>query len=297
MALTKLQGFSQPGSLREAAKLLHQLQDSALIIGGGTFIHGLVARGLVTDIEHMVDLSKLGLNHIELGSKVVVLGASTTFAQIECHDEITASTLLGAISDAMTYPPPQVKNAATVGGCVAASCPFLDLPVALLALDATAVVMGRRWKRKVPLEELFVSLFGSSLKVGEFITEITLPQLLLPTASAFQKLETTANDLAILNAAVRVSLQDGRCVNLRVFIGGGVGETAVRSEAVEAVLDGQPLGAALIEAAAEAAIVNFDPLSDHRASAEYRKLMAKVFIRRCLLQICERLKVEVECNE
>ena len=293
MALTKLQGFFQPENLKEAAKILHQHLDNALIIGGGTFIHGLVARGLVTDVEYLVDLSRLGLNHIDVNSKTALFGSSATFADIECDQRIIDSILLGAVNDAMTYPPSQVKHAATIGGCVAASCPFLDLPIALLALDATATVMGRRFKRKIHLEEFFVSLFGSSLKHGEFITEISLPQPGLKTASAFQKLETNANDLAILNAAVRLSLKDGRCVDPRVFVGGGVGETPVRSPEVESALEGQLLSRELIEEAAKAINGHFDPLSDHRASADYRKAMAVVFIRRCLEQTAKRLGVEV----
>jgi xanthine dehydrogenase small subunit len=292
--LTKLEGFVQPKTLKETAKLLHQYQDKAIVIGGGTFIHGLVARGLVTEVEYLIDLGKLGLDQITIDNKTVSFGASVNFDAIESNTEIAGSALLGAISDAVTYPPPQIKHAATIGGCVAASCPFLDLPVSLLALDATATAQGRLFKRKIPFKDLFVSLFGSSLKVDEFITGITLPQMSVPTASAFQKLETNANDLAILNVALRVSLQNGKCASSRVFIGGGVGETPYRSHDVEAMLDGSPLTRELIDKAAASARQNFEPLSDHRASCEYRQAMAEVLTKRCLEQVAERLGIAVE---
>ena len=293
MALSNLEGFYQPGTPKEAAKLLHRHGNDAMIIAGGTFIHGLVARGLVTDVQYLVSLDRLGLDAISINDKQAVFGASATFDAIENHPQVAASRLLAALVDAISYPPPQVKHAATIGGCVAASCPFLDLPIALLALDATAKVQGRHFKRKIPFEELFVSLFDSSLKRAEFITEISLPQQARPTASAFSKLETNANDLAIINAAVRISLDQGRCVAPRVFVGGGIGETPFRSREVEAALDGQSLTAELIADAAHAIRSNFEPLSDHRASSQYRIAMAEVFIGRSLLQAAQRLGVEV----
>lgn len=293
MALTKLKGFVEPDSLKEVAKLLQCHQGNAMIVGGGTFIHGLVARGLVTEVEYLISLGKLGLDQIEVEGKRVTLGASVTFDDLELHSQVSSSKLLGAIGDSISYPPPQVKHAATVGGCVAASCPFLDLPIALLALDASATVQGRFFKRKIPFEELFVSLFGSSLKPGEFIIDVHFPQPSTPTASAFQKLETNANDLAILNTAVRLSLEGGRCANPRVFVGGGVGEVPVRCREAEAIIDGQSLSAELIEEAGNVVRDSLEPLSDHRASADYRKAMAKVFIKRCLVDAGKRLGVEV----
>ncbi len=293
MALSNLKDFYQPGTLKDAARLLHQHGDNAMIIAGGTFIHGLVARGLVTDVQYLVSLERLGLDTIQINDKQAIFGASATFDAIENHPQVAASLLLAAIIDAISYPPPQVRHAATIGGCVAASCPFLDLPIALLALEATATVQGRHFKRKIPFEELFVSLFASSLKPAEFITEISLPQQSRPTASAFHKLETNANDLAIISTAVRISLDQGRCIAPRVFVGGGVGETPVRSREVEAALDGQLLTTALIENAARAIHNNFEPLSDHRASSQYRQAMAEVFIKRSLLQAAQRLGVEV----
>lgn len=293
MALTKLEGFFRPETVRETAKLLYQHQDKAMVIGGGTFIHGLVARGLVTEVEYLIDIGRLGLDQISINNKMISFGASVSFDAIESDAEIASSAFLGAINDAVAYPPPQIKYAATIGGCVAASCPFLDLPIALLALDASVTAQGRFFKRKIAFEEFFVSLFDNSLKEGEFITGITLPQVSHPTASAFQKLETNANDLAILNVALRVSLEDGNCVDSRAFIGGGVGEVPFRSRDLEAALDGKPLTRELVNSAAAIARQNFEPLSDHRASCKYRQAMAEVLARLCLEQVAERLGVTI----
>ena len=131
------------------------------------------------------------------------------------------------------------------------------------------------------------------MKSGEFIANIILPHPELPTASAFQKLETNANDLAILNCAVRISIDNGLCVDARVFIGGGVGETPFRSLEVEQALNNRPLSMEVFSNAASLVNESFDPLSDHRASSDYRKAMAGVFVKRCLVKVAERLGVEL----
>ncbi len=293
MALTKLKGFYQPESTREASKLLFQFQDSAMLVGGGTFIHGLVARGLITDIDYLIDLTKLPINDIVQEKKYLSIGATARFTDIESHDSIVDNKLHAAIGDAMTYPPPQVKNAATMGGCLGSACPFLDSPIALLALDAIVVVAGRRFSREINIEDLFVSLFSCSLKPGEFITEIRVPEQPANTASSFLKLETNANDLAILNSASRLTLNDNKILNPRIFVGGGVGETPVRCNQAEKVLEGEMLSMGIVDQASQVAMDNIDPLSDHRASADYRKTMTRVFVKRSLLKSIERLGVEV----
>lgn len=293
MALTKLKGYYQPESTKEASKLLFQYQDSAMLVGGGTFIHGLVARGLITDVDYLIDLTRLPINDIAREKKYLSIGATARFTDIESHADIVGNKLYAAISDAMAYPPPQVKNAATMGGCLGSACPFLDSPIALLALDATVIVAGRRFIREINIEDLFVSLFSCSLKPGEFITEVRVPEQPVNTASAFFKLETNANDLAILNSASRLTINNNVIQNPRIFVGGGVGETPVRCSQAERVLEGKALSMDLIEQASLVAMENIEPLSDHRASAGYRKTMTNVFVKRSLLKSIERLGVEI----
>jgi CO/xanthine dehydrogenase FAD-binding subunit len=293
VALSNLKGFYQPESIREASKLLYQYQDSAMLVGGGTFIHGLVARGLITDVDYLIDLTGLPINTITQENKYLCIGATAIFTDIESHNSIANNKYYAAISDAMTYPPRQIKNAATMGGCLGSACPFLDSPIALLALDAIVVVAGRRFNREIKIEDLFVSLFSCSLKPGEIITEVRISEQPDDTASAFYKLETNANDLAILNSATRLSLKDNKVLNPRIFVGGGVGETPVRCEQAEKVLEGEEISVDIVDKASQVAMDNIDPLSDHRASADYRKMMTRVFVKRSLLKSIERLGVEI----
>lgn len=281
MSLIGLEQYHRPRRLQEVAALLTQYEDDALIVSGGTFIHGLTARGLITDVKHLIDINDLDLDYINQNEEQLRIGATCLLRQLENNPDIQRQPCLGAIRDALKYPPPQIRNAATIGGSVASACPFLDLPISLLALDADIVAYGSGGARDIRLEAFFLSLFENALHEDELLQEIRVP-LKQNSASAFEKLETNANDLAILNAAVAIGVSGNICTAVRVFIGGGVGEVPARAVSVEKALNGKALNRAGIEQAAALAKDDVDPLSDHRGSARYRKVMAEVLVRRCL---------------
>lgn len=290
MSLNNLQEYHLPQDAAAVVELLDKYQDGAMIVSGGTFLHGLIARGLVTEMEALIDISRLGVDYIKTESGRLKIGSTTTFLQLNGNEEVQKTPAYGAIKDALSYPPPQVMNSATLGGCVAASCPFFDLPTSLLALDGQVTAQGKRATREIPLTEFFAGLFENSLEPGEFVLEVSVPVPKEKSASAFIKLETNANDLAILNTAAMVSLdKKGKCSKARIYVGGGVGEAPVRAPAAEQVLQGQRLTHAECAEAGEAARSDVDPLTDHRASADYRKAMAGVLVDRTLQQIINRL--------
>ena len=116
------------------------------------------------------------------------------------------------------------------------------------------------------------------------------PRLPARSSSAFIKLETNANDLAIVNVAVRVTLDEsGSCQEARVVVGGGVAETPVRALASENLLQGERISDELLQRAGVAAQADLQPMSDHRASAAYRSAMAKTLTERALQRAVARL--------
>ena len=290
MALTSVESFHSPTDISAVVQLLLQHEDSALIIAGGTFLHGLASRGLLTGIEALIDIQNLGLDDVSVGNDNVVIGATTRLAQLEANAAIRSEAWLGAIKDAVTYPPVQIMNSATVGGSVASACPLFDLPTSFLALDGVVQAHGPEGSRDIPLETFFAGLFENSLAPAEFVTAISLPRAPSNSASAFIKLETNANDLAIVNVAVALTLEgSGLCSQARVFVGGGTGETPVRAGAAEQLLTGARLEEDVINAAAAAAQTDVDPISDHRASKAYRSAMVKVLTEKALRKAMARL--------
>jgi xanthine dehydrogenase small subunit len=187
-----------------------------------------------------------------------------------------------------------MRNMASVGGCVATASPLFDLPVALMALDSSVKALGPRGAREIGLHKFFVDYFEHALEKGEFLTDVLLPKLPPRSASAFLKLETNANDLALLNVGTRVTLDEsGICQDARVVMGGGVGKVPVRMVSCENVMKGQRPSPKLLVEAAEAVSRDLHPVSDHRASARYRSAVAKVYARRTLKRAIGRLGVEV----
>jgi CO/xanthine dehydrogenase FAD-binding subunit len=274
MALPELQEFCLPTSPAEVSELMEKYGDSALLVAGGTFLHGLEARGFLSGVEALIDLRKLGLDTLQPEKGGIRAGATVNFAALQ-----------------LDYPPVQIMNLATVGGSIASSCPFFDIPTAFQALDGEVTVNGRAGSRRLPLDQVYSGLFENSLESDEYIVSLFLPKQDNKTASSYLKLETNANDLALVGAAVRISLGwTGKINDARVVLGGGLHETCVRSAAAEAVLNGQRPGDELFAQAAAAIAADIDPISDHRGSAEYRAHIGKVYVERALNKALQRLQ-------
>ena len=97
MALTSVESFHSPTDVSAVVQLLQRHEDSALIIAGGTFLHGLASRGLLTGIEALIDIQNLGLDNVSVGNDNVVIGATTRLAQLEANAAIQSEAWLGAI--------------------------------------------------------------------------------------------------------------------------------------------------------------------------------------------------------
>lgn len=290
MTLPNLQDYYLPETAEDAVALLQRFGEGAMLVAGGTFVHGLEVRGVLEGVTALVDIQRLGLDKISREGDTAVIGAAVTLEALAQSDFVRSNAAFGAVRDALTYPPQQIRNVGTVGGCIAAAAPLYDLPAALLTLDSVVRATGAKGKREIPLDGFFRGLFESALAPGELITAIAIPPPAARTAGAFMKLEANANDLAILSVAVRLTLDaKGACVNPRVVLGGGVGETYVRAKGAEAALAGKAAGAAAFAAAAAAVGADFEPVADHRASAEYRRHIAGVYVQRALATALERL--------
>jgi CO/xanthine dehydrogenase FAD-binding subunit len=294
MALPDLKEFCLPESGSDVFSTLKKYGDSSLFVAGGTFIHGLEARGLLSGVEALIDLSQLGLDGIQAQKHGVRIGATTKFAALEQIPEFDTPAF-GALRDALSYPPLQIINRATVGGSIASSCPFFDVPAAFQVLDGSITAEGSGGSRDLPLEAVYSGLFENSLAEDEYIASLFIPEQHARSSSAYLKLETNANDLALVGVAVRITVgkalgRKDKIRDARVVLGGGLGQTFIRSAAAESVLNGEKVGEELFQKAAEAIAADIDPISDQRCSAEYRAAIGKVFVRRALQQAAQRLE-------
>ena len=290
MSLTSVKEYFTPDGNKEVFELLERYGDGAMIVAGGSFVHGLDARDLLFGIEALIDIQNLELNQVTSDSAGLSVGAMVTFTQLQQVEEIQSSVAFGAVRDALKYPPAQIRNVATVGGNIASACPYFDLPTAIMSLGGVVQAQGPGGTREIGLQAFFAGLFQNTLEPNEFVTGLVFPPLPARSASAFIKLETNANDLAIVNVAARITLDEsGTCQEASVVVGGGVAETPIRATAADNLLQGEKMSDDLLKQAGIAAQSDLQPMSDHRASAAYRSAMAKTLTERALRRAVARL--------
>jgi len=291
VSLTSVTGYFTPEDNEEVLGLLQKYGDGAMIVAGGSFVHGLDARDLLNGIEALIDIRRLGLNQVSSDSEGLTVGATVTFSELQQITEIRDSAAFGAVMDALNYPPTQIRNVATVGGNIAAACPYFDLPTALMAVGAIVTAQGPGGPREIGLQDFFAGLFENTLEDNEFLSGLYLPLPPPRSASAFIKFETNANDLAIVNVGVGITLDDsGACREAIIVVGGGVAETPVRATSSESLLQSEELSDELMRQAGEAVQSDLQAMSDHRASAAYRTAIAKVLTERALQRAVARIQ-------
>lgn len=268
-----------PENLEEALAKLKEYGDAAAVIAGGTDIVHDPPPG----VRCLIDITRLGLNQIVEESDEIRIGATTTMQQLATSPEsVSLGGGLLSRSSCEGWPSP-VRNAATIGGNVAGAGPFADTPAALLALDAQVVVVDESGETVIPIEDFFVDY--RTTKVGQgILTQVRVPKTPATARGVFLKLAPSPVDKALVNIGIYLEFEDGCCSRVRVAVG-AVTRTPRRIPAAEEVLQEQPLEPALIEKAQAVITESVEPILDMRASADYRRRMAGVLLRRALTSL------------
>jgi CO/xanthine dehydrogenase FAD-binding subunit len=266
--------FYRPGSVREAVRLLQDGKNRARVVAGGT---DLVVEG-DRSIRCLIDITHAGLSYIRRQGKACVIGATTTMATIE--NSTTIRALAGGVlaRAAATCGSVQIRNMATLGGNLAHGSPAADTATPLLALDAEVVLAGARGRRKIPLTEFY----SGRGKTKALIVEIAIPALPRGGRWSFQKLGRTASDISLVNAAAGLQLDSkGRVKWVRIAVG-AVAPTPMRAVTAEKLLLGREVDESALAAVCGEVAREARPISDVRASAEYRRETVRVLVRRAL---------------
>ncbi len=275
--------YHAPGTLDEALSLLDRHGEDATLIAGGTALVLFMKQRLVQP-EHLVSLQRVPeLGGIALSNGGLRLGAMATHRAVETSPVVasTAPLLAETYGHVATA---RIRNVATVGGGLVHADPNLDPPPGLIALGAKVTLVSSSGERTLPVEDLFVDYYETSLMPGEVVTHVDVPRPGPNTGGAFIKfLPRTADDYATVLASATMTLSEDGTVCREVRIGlGSVDVTPIRATGAEEVLRGHEPSPELIRRAAEAVEAQIDPLDDFRGSAGYKTRMAVVFTRRVL---------------
>jgi carbon-monoxide dehydrogenase medium subunit len=184
---------------------------------------------------------------------------------------------------------PQIRNRGTVGGSVAHADPAAELPAVMVALDARFLLRSRTASRTVPAQDFYTGILTTVLGPDELLTEVQIPPRAPAARAAFVEVARRQGDFALVGVAVELVLDDaGSCASVRIVLL-SVGDGPVLAAGAMAVLAGRVVGAAAIEEAARvAAEIDIDPPGDIHASPAYRRHLARVLVRRALLEAVER---------
>lgn len=270
-----------PASLDDFAEVL-EANPKATIVAGSTDV-GLWVTKFMRDIAPVVHLSHLDeLRRICLDPGGITLGAGVSYT--EAYTETVRhfpqlSELWDRIGGA------QVRNMGTVGGNIANGSPIGDTPPALIALGATVTLRKGQSRRTLPLEAFFIDYGKQDRQPGEFVESIRIPFLGEQDRFAVYKISKRFDeDISSVCGAFRVTIGgDGRVADSVIAFGGMAG-TPKRAATVEAALKGAAWSDTAIETAISAFERDFRPLTDWRASADYRMLVAKNLLRRFYLE-------------
>lgn len=272
--------LDMPSSLAEA---LGMLGDGALPLAGGTNV--LVdLRAKRAQPKRLVSLSRLKeLRGIRAHEGAIRIGGGTTVTDLLQSDAI-ARVAPALVEAAQVFGGQMVRNAATVAGNIASGSPAADLVPPLMALDAELTLVSARGRRTSPLASYYLDYKKDVRAADELIEDIgwTPPPR---SRSLFYKLARRKGDaITIVGVAVTIAAEGGRCTRARIALG-AVAPAVMRARDAEAMLEGQALTPALIDAAAQKAADLARPIDDVRASAEYRLHGVRVLTRRLVGQI------------
>jgi carbon-monoxide dehydrogenase medium subunit len=274
--------YARPESVQEALQILDQGGGSARVLAGGQSLAPMLQMRLM-QVETLVDINPLpGLDEVWADSAVTVVGPMVRYVALERLPIV--SERLPLLQCVVRYVGDrQVRNRGTIGGSLGQADPTGEMPLACLALDATVVASSVFGQREIPIDEFLVSSYATALEPEEMITEIRFP--LAPDRFAFLERSRKHNDFAVINVAA-VGRRDaaGQWSDVRIALG-GVSDRAVLAGEAAALLEGTSLEDEAIGEAGQAAVAVCDPPDDVRASAEYRRHLIPIYVRRALARL------------
>jgi aerobic carbon-monoxide dehydrogenase medium subunit len=278
--------YVAPESLDEALSALANGGEDAKVLAGGQSLVPMMNFRL-TRPPALVDITRIpDLRYVLREDGVLRIGALTVHREVE-HlrdpDLVAGYELLPRAARWVGHYP--IRTRGTFGGSVAHADPSAEWCMLAVLLDATIVVAGPNGEREIAAADFFLGFFTTAMEPGELLVEVRFPRP-RPHA-ALQEFARRHGDFAIVAAAAAVDLDGDRIAGARIVVG-GVDEVPLRVEAAEQAVDGAPAGMEAFTEAGRAAGQAVEPSSDVHGSAEYRKELTAVLVRRALAEAVHR---------
>ncbi len=272
--------YRAPAALDEALSLLQQYGDEAKLMSGGQSLLPLLKLRLASP-SVLIDLGHVdALIGMQLADGGLRMGARTRHCDVE-RNQALGSAFPILLDAAPQISDPLVRNAGTVGGSLCHADPAGDWGSVMLALNAEMVVASTRGERVIPAAQFFDGPFTTNLAPDEVLTEIRIPAPMGPSAGTYLKLERKVGDFATAAAAIQVEMTNGRVGRAGIGLT-AVGPTNLKATEAEQALEGEEPSADAIDTVARMAAAAAEPHDDLRGSAEYKRDIVRVFVKRGL---------------
>jgi carbon-monoxide dehydrogenase medium subunit len=277
--------YHRPGSLDEALQLLSQYGDDAKVLAGGQSLIPLLKLRLAAP-GHLIDINRIaGLDGIEERDGSLRIGALTRHHALETS-ELISSRYPTIAAAAPMIADPIVRNSGTIGGSLAHADPAGDLGSVMLSLGASVVATGSSGEREIAIGDFLVDTFTTALQPGEIVTEVRVPMPEGGSGGTYLKLERKVGDFATVGVAVSLAMSNGSIGRAGIGLT-GVGLKNLEPAAAEQALAGAAPGDDAFAEAGRLAAEASSPVSDVRGSADYKRHMVDVYVRRGLARAAE----------
>lgn len=283
--------YYRVNSLDEALELVSKLEDFKVLAGGTDLVIDLKVRRYT--VKNVVDISRIKeLSYIADDGDKVRIGALTKLQAIADSPVINEKVpvLAEAVREMASW---QVRNMATIGGNLCNASPAADTAPPLMVLNATLKLVSRDGEREVPITEFFLGPRKTVLKHNELLKEIVIPYE-PGCGTSFIKLgRRNSFTLSVVAVATLVKVEGSKFEDVRIALN-SVAPTPVRARKAEEFLKGKEVNLENIKEAAKLVLHDISPISDVRASAEYRKEMSVTLTKDSLIRSLSRIGIRLE---
>lgn len=280
-------------SLQEASCLAKEKGNRGVLMAGGTDVILQLKEKQLGDVDTVIDLKGIPqMDRLEfVEGEGLKVGSLVKLYRIQ--NDAVVREKMPAVAQAVHYvASSQIRRKGTMAGNICNASPSADTASILVAMDAKVKTYSADGGREIPIGDFFKGVKKTCLEKekGEIVTEIDIPELKSGEGSAyFKHAVRKAMDLAIIGVAAWIRMDGKKVADCRIAMG-GVGVTPLRAPKAERILMGQEISEELLEQAGVAASQECSPISDVRASAEYRADMVRVYTKRAVKKALETLK-------
>ena len=283
--------YFAPKTVEEALSLLSQYKEEAKIIAGGQSMLVVMRQGILAP-EYLIDVKGISaLDYINYNEgEGLRIGALTIHRAIEKSPVIrNGFGVLAEMENNLATI--QTRNWGTIGGNLCHGDPAGDPAPVFIALNAKLKLASKGGERIIDMEEFSKDYLEVALEPDEMLTEIQVPTPPPHTGTAYEKLMVMKGDMGIIGAAVSITLspKNGVCQGARIVLSNAA-SIPLRAREAEKRLIGKVVKDDLLIEAGEVASAEADPPSDVHGSAEYRREMVKVFVKRAARKALEKAK-------